>query len=154
MTMRRPSYFHRLLPKPASVPVLTPPRQLMRPFARGFETLDIEQPVYPSASRAAIASQSPAASALQGSAPSKAQPQAGPRPDRSETPGAPASTPPRPVMPQARPMPRAQEANPSTPQAQAPMATAAARRAPGPTEPASSGPDAPELHPRLETLNR
>jgi hypothetical protein len=152
--MRRPSYFQRLLPKPASVPVLTPPRQLMRPFARGFETLDIEQPVYPSAGRAAIASQSPAASALQGSAPSKAQAQSGPRPDRFETPGAPASTPPRPVMPQARPMPHAREANPSTPQAQASTASAAARRSPGATEPVSSGPDAPELHPRLETLNR
>jgi ribonuclease E len=152
--MRRPSYFQRLLPKPASVPVLTPPRQLMRPFARGFETLDIEQPAYPSAGRAAIASQSPAASALQGSAPSKAQAQSGPRPDRFETPGAPAFAPTRPIVPQARPMPRAHEANPSTPQAPAPMATAAARRPPGAAEPASSGPDAPELHPRLETLNR
>jgi hypothetical protein len=154
MTMRRSSYFQKLLPKPRSVPVLTPRRQLMRPFVRGFETLDIEQPVYPSAGRAAIASQSPAASALQGSAPSKAQAQSGPRPERYETPGAPVSTPPRPVMPQARPMPRAQEADPSTPQAQASTASAAATRAPGATEPVSSRPDAPELHPRLETLNR
>ena len=167
--MRRPSYFQRLLPKLASAPVLKPPRQLLRPLARGFETLDIEQP---SPGTAAVASRSVAASAGRRATPSSLKPQADsrpdqfeasaaqrpvpgdgrrqaqPRPDSFESTAASVSTSRRTAGPQSPSTMRGREADPSAPQTRPPRVLARATGA------AASGPGVPDLHPRLEALNR
>ncbi|WP_128970637.1 hypothetical protein [Bradyrhizobium tropiciagri] len=164
--MRRPSYFQKLLQKPVSTPVLKPPRQLMRPSARGFEMLDTEQRENGSAGTTAVAPQS----AVLPPTPDRPEPRPGPR--RSghfETPPAAAmrspapgdasrqeqlrldgfedSFSPAPIAPRAA-APSAPVTDSSTPEMRPPAASARATTA------ATSIRDATSLHPRLEALDR